>query len=308
MAGGALAGRGAPRRAGGVPGGRNSYVTPMSMPAAAEPLSTPSQADAAYLALLRDILENGVDRPDRTGVGTRGVFGRQMRFDLSAGFPLLTTKKVHRKSIILELLWFLRGESNVRWLQERGVTIWDEWADENGDLGPVYGKQWRSWETRDGRVIDQIANVVESIKKNPASRRHIVSAWNPAEVDQMALPPCHCLFQFHVAEGRLSCQLYQRSADVFLGVPFNIASYALLTQMMAQVTGLEAGDFVHTFGDAHLYLNHFDQAKTQLAREAFPAPRMKLNAAVRDIFGFGYEDFELVGYQAHPGIKAPIAV
>jgi thymidylate synthase len=308
MAGGALAGRGAPRRAGGVPGGRNSYVTPMSMPAAAEPLSTPSQADAAYLALLRDILENGVDRPDRTGVGTRGVFGRQMRFDLSAGFPLLTTKKVHLKSIILELLWFLRGESNVRWLQERGVTIWDEWADENGDLGPVYGKQWRSWETRDGRVIDQIANVVESIKKNPASRRHIVSAWNPAEVDQMALPPCHCLFQFHVAEGRLSCQLYQRSADVFLGVPFNIASYALLTQMMAQVTGLEAGDFVHTFGDAHLYLNHFDQAKTQLAREAFPAPRMKLNAAVRDIFGFGYEDFELVGYQAHPGIKAPIAV
>jgi thymidylate synthase len=280
----------------------------MSMPAAAEPLSTPSQADAAYLALLRDILENGVDRPDRTGVGTRGVFGRQMRFDLSAGFPLLTTKKVHLKSIILELLWFLRGESNVRWLQERGVTIWDEWADENGDLGPVYGKQWRSWETRDGRVIDQIANVVESIKKNPASRRHIVSAWNPAEVDQMALPPCHCLFQFHVAEGRLSCQLYQRSADVFLGVPFNIASYALLTQMMAQVTGLEAGDFVHTFGDAHLYLNHFDQAKTQLAREAFPAPRMKLNAAVRDIFGFGYEDFELVGYQAHPGIKAPIAV
>ncbi len=224
-----------------------------------------------------------------------------MRFDLSAGFPLLTTKKVHLKSIILELLWFLRGESNVRWLQERGVTIWDEWADENGDLGPVYGKQWRSWETRDGRVIDQIANVVESIKKNPASRRHIVSAWNPAEVDQMALPPCHCLFQFHVAEGRLSCQLYQRSADVFLGVPFNIASYALLTQMMAQVTGLEVGDFVHTFGDAHLYLNHFEQAKTQLAREAFPAPRMKLNADVRDIFGFAYEDFELVGYQAHPG-------
>jgi thymidylate synthase len=280
----------------------------MSMPAAAEPLSIPSKADAAYLALLRDILENGVDRPDRTGVGTRGVFGRQMRFDLSAGFPLLTTKKVHLKSIILELLWFLRGESNVRWLQERGVTIWDEWADENGDLGPVYGKQWRSWETRDGRVIDQIANVVESIKKNPASRRHIVSAWNPAEVDQMALPPCHCLFQFHVAEGRLSCQLYQRSADVFLGVPFNIASYALLTQMMAQVTGLEAGDFVHTFGDAHLYLNHFEQAKTQLAREAFSAPRMKLNAEVRDIFGFQYEDFELVGYQAHPGIKAPIAV
>jgi len=270
--------------------------------------ASPSLADAAYLDLLRDVMETGVARSDRTGTGTLGVFGRQLRFDLSAGFPLLTTKKVHLKSIILELLWFLRGDSNVRWLQERGVTIWDEWADENGELGPVYGKQWRSWEAKDGRVIDQIAKVVESIKTNPNSRRHIVSAWNPAEVDQMALPPCHCLFQFYVSEGRLSCQLYQRSADVFLGVPFNIASYALLTQMMAQVCGLEPGEFVHTFGDAHLYLNHIEQAKTQLARAPFPAPVMKLNPDVKDIFGFAYEDFELVGYQAHPSIKAPIAV
>ncbi|MES1202108.1 MAG: thymidylate synthase [Pseudomonadota bacterium] len=280
------------------------------MTARADPANSapPSAADAAYLGLLRDILETGVERSDRTGVGTRGVFGRQLRFDLSAGFPLLTTKKVHLKSIILELLWFLNGDTNVRWLQERGVTIWDEWADENGELGPVYGKQWRSWEAKDGRVIDQIANVVESINKNPASRRHIVSAWNPADVDQMALPPCHCLFQFFVAEGRLSCQLYQRSADVFLGVPFNIASYALLTQMMAQVTGLQPGDFVHTFGDAHLYLNHVEQAKTQLARDAFPAPEMRINPDVKDIFCFSYDDFQLVGYQAHPTIKAPIAV
>ncbi len=268
----------------------------------------PSPADGAYLGLLRDILEHGIDRGDRTGTGTRGVFGRQLRFDLSAGFPLLTTKKLHLKSIILELLWFLRGDSNVRWLQEQGVTIWDEWANEAGELGPVYGKQWRSWEAKDGRVIDQIAKVVESIQTNPNSRRHIVSAWNPADVDQMALPPCHCLFQFYVSEGRLSCQLYQRSADVFLGVPFNIASYALLTQMMAQVTGLQPGDFVHTLGDAHLYANHFEQAKTQLARSAFPAPKMKLNPAKRDIFGFEYADFTLVDYQAHPAIKAPIAV
>jgi thymidylate synthase len=268
----------------------------------------PSQADIAYLGLLDDILQNGVDRGDRTGTGTRGVFGRQLRFDLAAGFPLLTTKKVHLKSIILELLWFLRGDSNVRWLQERGVTIWDEWANEDGELGPVYGKQWRSWEAKDGRVIDQIASVVHSIKTNPNSRRHIVSAWNPAEVDQMALPPCHCLFQFFVADGKLSCQLYQRSADVFLGVPFNIASYALLTQMMAQVTGLQPGEFVHTFGDAHLYHNHFEQARTQLARTPYPAPTMTLNPARTDIFAFEYEDFTLSNYVAHPGIKAPIAV
>ena len=268
----------------------------------------PSQADVAYLGLLRDILDNGVDRGDRTGTGTRGVFGRQLRFDLSAGFPLLTTKKVHLKSIILELLWFLRGDSNVRWLQEHGVTIWDEWANEDGELGPVYGKQWRSWESKDGRVIDQIANVVQSIKTNPNSRRHIVSAWNPAEVDQMALPPCHCLFQFFVADGKLSCQLYQRSADVFLGVPFNIASYALLTQMMAQVAGLEPGDFVHTFGDAHLYHNHFDQARLQLTREPYAPPQMVIEPARKDIFAFEYSDFKLERYTAHPAIKAPIAV
>jgi thymidylate synthase len=273
-----------------------------------KPAGQPSQADIAYLGLLQDILDNGVDRGDRTGTGTRGVFGRQLRFDLSAGFPLLTTKKVHLKSIILELLWFLRGDSNVRWLQEQGVTIWDEWANEEGELGPVYGKQWRSWESKDGRVIDQIANVVRSIKTNPNSRRHIVSAWNPAEVDQMALPPCHCLFQFFVADGKLSCQLYQRSADVFLGAPFNIASYALLTQMMAQVTDLAPGDFVHTFGDAHLYMNHFDQARTQLARTPFSAPTMRLNPARKDIFAFEYSDFRLEGYTAHPTIKAPIAV
>jgi thymidylate synthase len=227
---------------------------------------------------------------------------------LGQGFPLLTTKKLHLKSIIYELLWFLRGDSNVRWLQERGVTIWDEWADADGELGPVYGKQWRSWAAPDGRVIDQISNVVASLKSNPHSRRHIVSAWNPADVDDMALPPCHCLFQFFVADGRLSCQLYQRSADMFLGVPFNIASYALLTQMMAQVCGLEPGEFVHTFGDAHLYLNHIEQAKEQLSRAPFAAPTMTLNPDVRDIFAFQYEDFTLSNYQAHPAIKAPIAV
>ncbi len=280
----------------------------MSAQPAPLPEGSPSQADIAYLGLLDDILQNGVDRGDRTGTGTRGVFGRQLRFDLSAGFPLLTTKKVHLKSIILELLWFLRGDSNVRWLQEQGVTIWDEWANEEGELGPVYGKQWRSWETKDGRVIDQIANVVAAIKTNPNSRRHIVSAWNPAEVDQMALPPCHCLFQFFVADGKLSCQLYQRSADVFLGVPFNIASYALLTQMMAQVTGLEPGEFVHTFGDAHLYHNHFDQARTQLARTPYAPPTMMINPERKDIFAFEYGDFALQNYTAHPIIKAPIAV
>ena len=280
----------------------------MSAQPAPIPSGPPSQADIAYLGLLDDILRNGVDRGDRTGTGTRGVFGRQLRFDLSEGFPLLTTKKLHLKSIILELLWFLRGDSNVRWLQEQGVTIWDEWANEEGELGPVYGKQWRSWEAKDGRVIDQIANLVRSIKTNPNSRRHIVSAWNPAEVDQMALPPCHCLFQFYVAEGKLSCQLYQRSADVFLGVPFNIASYALLTQMMAQVTDLTPGEFVHTFGDAHLYHNHFDQARLQLTRTPYAPPQMLINPERKDLFAFEYSDFKLEGYQAHPTIKAPIAV
>jgi thymidylate synthase len=266
-------------------------------------------ADHAYLALLQDILDTGVDRGDRTGTGTRSVFGRQMRFDLSAGFPLLTTKKLHLKSIILELLWFLRGDTNVRWLQERGVSIWDEWADPaTGELGPVYGKQWRSWAAPNGQSIDQIAVLLEGLKRAPESRRHIVSAWNPADVDDMALPPCHCLFQFYVAEGRLSCQLYQRSADVFLGVPFNIASYALLTMMIAQVSGLKSGDFVHTLGDAHLYHNHFDQAREQLSRTPFAGPRMQLNADVTDLFAFRYEDFTLEAYQAHKAIKAPIAV
>jgi len=261
-----------------------------------------------YLDLLRDVLENGTDRPDRTGTGTRSVFGRQVRFDLSQGFPLLTTKKLHIKSIVYELLWFLRGETNVRWLQERGVKIWDEWADENGDLGPVYGSQWRSWPDGDGGTIDQIRNVVNSIRNKPDSRRHIVSAWNPAEVDDMALPPCHCLFQFYVADGKLSCQLYQRSADVFLGVPFNIASYALLTLMVAQVCGLQPGEFVHSFGDVHLYRNHEQQARLQLQREPRPLPRMRLNPEVRDIFAFTAGDFELVGYDPHPGIRAPVAV
>ena len=260
-----------------------------------------------YLDLLADILANGVDRPDRTGVGTRGVFGRQMRFDLSRGFPLLTTKTLHRRSIVVELIWFLRGETNVRWLQERGVSIWDEWADAEGELGPVYGRQWRSWAAPDGRVIDQMAALVEGLKRSPESRRHIVTAWNPADVDDMALPPCHCLFQFHVANGRLSCQLYQRSADVFLGVPFNIASYALLTHMVAAVTGLEAGDFVHTLGDAHLYLNHLDQAREQLTRTPLPPPRLEL-APRDDLFAFEPGDVKFRGYNAHPAISAPIAV
>jgi thymidylate synthase len=277
--------------------------------AAIQPIyqAAPDHPERQYLALLEDILANGVERGDRTGTGTLGVFGRQMRFDLAQGFPLLTTKKLHRKSIILELLWFLRGDTNVRWLQERGVSIWNEWADDAGELGPVYGKQWRSWTAPDGRVIDQIAAVVEGLKTNPSSRRHIVSAWNPAEVEDMALPPCHCLFQFFVADGKLSCQLYQRSADVFLGVPFNIASYALLTLMVAQVTGLKPGEFVHTLGDAHLYLNHLDQARLQLSREPLPLAQMHLTDK-RDLFAFDFEDFTLEGYRAHPSIPAPIAV
>ena len=260
-----------------------------------------------YLDLLADVLASGVRREDRTGTGTLGVFGRQIRFDLAEGFPLLTTKKLHWKSIALELLWFLRGDTNVGWLQERGVSIWDEWADAEGELGPVYGRQWRSWQAPDGRSIDQIAKVVQSIRANPSSRRHIVTAWNPADVDDMALPPCHCLFQFFVAEGRLSCQLYQRSADLFLGVPFNIASYALLTAMMAQVTGLQPGEFVHSFGDLHLYLNHTQQAQAQLTREPRPFPTLKL-APKSDLFAFDYVDITLEGYDAHPTIKAPIAV
>jgi len=254
------------------------------------------------------ILADGVEKRDRTGVGTFSVFGHQMRFDLADGFPLLTTKKLHLKSIVHELLWFLAGDTNIKYLQEHGVRIWDEWADERGDLGPVYGQQWRSWPAQDGKTIDQIANVVEMIRRNPDSRRLIVTAWNPAEVDRMALPPCHALFQFYVAQGKLSCQLYQRSADVFLGVPFNIASYALLTMMVAQVTGLKPGELVHTLGDAHLYLNHLEQADLQLAREPRTPPVMKLNPAVQDLFGFRYEDFALEGYEPHPAIRAPIAV
>ena len=261
-----------------------------------------------YLDLLQHVLDTGADRGDRTGTGTRSVFGYQMRFDLAAGFPMLTTKKLHLKSIIYELLWFLRGDTNVAYLKENGVTIWDEWADENGDLGPVYGAQWRSWPAPDGRHIDQIANLLNQIRKNPHSRRLIVSAWNPVLVDEMALPPCHCLFQFYVADGKLSCQLYQRSADIFLGVPFNIASYALLTMMVAQVTGLKPGDFVHTLGDAHLYANHFEQAKQQLMRKPGPLPIMQINPDVTDLFAFKYDDFHLIDYVAEPSIRAPIAV
>lgn len=270
--------------------------------------NTNRQIMRQYLDLLEHVLENGVDRSDRTGTGTRGVFGYQMRYDLQQGFPVLTTKKLHLRSIIYELLWFLKGDTNIAYLKENGVSIWDEWADENGDLGPVYGAQWRSWPKPDGGQVDQIANVVESIRTNPNSRRHVVSAWNPALVDEMALPPCHCLFQFHVAEGRLSCQLYQRSADIFLGVPFNIASYALLTMMIAQVTGLKPGDFVHTLGDAHLYSNHFDQAREQLKRTPKPLPTMWINPDVTDLFAFTYDDFRLENYVADPTIRAPIAV
>ncbi|WP_442583152.1 thymidylate synthase [Mesorhizobium sp. ASY16-5R] len=261
-----------------------------------------------YLDLLDHVLNNGIDRPDRTGTGTRGVFGYQMRFDLSRGFPVTTTKKLHLKSIIHELLWFLAGDTNTKYLTDHGVTIWDEWADENGNLGPVYGAQWRSWPTRDGGEIDQIANLLIQIRKNPHSRRLIVSAWNPAEVDAMALPPCHCLFQFYVTDGKLSCQLYQRSGDIFLGVPFNIASYALLTMMVAQVTGLEAGDFILTLGDAHLYSNHFEQAREQLRRTPKALPTMRINPNVTDLFAFRFEDFSLENYVADASIKAPIAV
>ena len=261
-----------------------------------------------YHDLLERILADGVEKHDRTGTGTVSVFGHQMRFDLARGFPLTTTKKLHFKSIAHELLWFLAGDTNVKYLNEHGVTIWDAWADASGELGPVYGRQWRSWPTADGGVIDQIANVVSAIRRNPDSRRLIVTAWNPADVDKMALPPCHCLFQFYVANGRLSCQLYQRSADAFLGVPFNIASYALLTLMVARVTGLDAGEFVHTLGDAHLYLNHLEQARLQLARAPRPLPKMILNPAATDLFAFHYEDFSLQGYDPHPHIKAKVAV
>ncbi|UPT65545.1 MAG: thymidylate synthase [Sphingobacteriales bacterium JAD_PAG50586_3] len=261
-----------------------------------------------YHQLLQHILDNGAHKSDRTGTGTYSVFGHQMRFDLSKGFPVITTKKLHLRSIIIELLWFLRGDSNIQYLKDNGVSIWDEWADENGNLGPVYGHQWRSWPTPDGGSIDQITNLINQIKKNPDSRRLIVSAWNVADVDKMALPPCHCLFQFYVADGKLSCQLYQRSADVFLGVPFNIASYALLTMMVAQVCGLEAGEFIHTFGDAHLYSNHIEQTKLQLSRDIRPLPTMKINPEVKDIFGFTYEDFTLENYDPHPHIKAAVAV
>nr|AIA12188.1 thymidylate synthase [uncultured bacterium] len=261
-----------------------------------------------YLDLLATIRERGTSKDDRTHTGTLSIFGHQMRFDLAEGFPLVTTKKLHVKSIVHELLWFLQGSTNVRYLREHGVRIWDEWADPKGDLGPVYGRQWRSWPAPDGRHIDQITQVVEGLKRDPNSRRHIVSAWNAGELDRMALSPCHCLFQFYVADGRLSCQLYQRSADVFLGVPFNIASYALLTLMMAQVTGYEPGEFIHTFGDAHLYLNHLDQADEQLMREPRKLPRMEINPEIRSLFDFAYEDFKLVGYDPHPAIKAPVAV
>lgn len=261
-----------------------------------------------YHDLLRHVMETGSDRGDRTGTGTRSVFGYQMRFDLAEGFPVLTTKKLHLRSIIHELLWFLKGETNIAYLKENGVSIWDEWADENGELGPVYGYQWRSWPKPDGGHVDQIANLIEGLKTNPNSRRHIVSAWNPAQVDDMALPPCHCLFQFYVSDGKLSCQLYQRSADIFLGVPFNIASYALLTMMVAQVTGLKPSDFVHTLGDAHIYSNHFEQAELLLTRTPRKLPVMEINPKVKDIFGFTFEDFSLVGYEADPHIKAPVAV
>lgn len=261
-----------------------------------------------YLNLLRHILENGTEKTDRTGTGTKSVFGYQMRFDLQQGFPLVTTKKVHLKSIIYELLWFLKGETNIAYLKEHGVKIWDEWADENGELGPVYGKQWRSWEGANGKVVDQVTELIDQIKKNPDSRRLIISAWNVAELPKMALMPCHTIFQFYVADGKLSCQLYQRSADVFLGVPFNIASYALLTMMIAQVCGLQPGEFIHTFGDVHIYNNHTEQVNIQLSRTPFPLPTMKLNPAVKNIFDFKFEDFTLENYQSHPAIKAPVAV
>ncbi|WP_085904144.1 thymidylate synthase [Kiloniella majae] len=261
-----------------------------------------------YLDLMKDVLENGTDKGDRTGTGTRSVFGRQIRFDLSQGFPLMTTKKLHLKSVVHELLWFLSGDTNIKYLKENGVRIWDEWADENGDLGPVYGHQWRSWPTPDGTTVDQITNLMAQIKRNPDSRRHIVSAWNVAEVDNMALPPCHSLFQFYVAEGRLSCQLYQRSADIFLGVPFNIASYALLTYMIAQQADLEPGDFVHTFGDAHIYSNHFEQVKTQLQREPLKLPSLRIKRKPDSIFDYTFDDFDILDYEAHPHIAGKVSV
>src|SRR5579885_1068082 len=262
----------------------------------------------AYLDLLAEALDKGVVKGDRTGTGVKSLFGRQLRFDLNDGFPLVTTKRVHRKSVVHELLWFLKGDTNIAYLKERGVGIWDEWAEENGDLGPVYGKQWRAWQVPDGKVFDQISWVLDEIRRNPNSRRLIVSAWNVADIEKMKLAPCHCLFQFYVADGKLSCQLYQRSADIFLGVPFNIASYALLTHMIAAASGLGVGEFVHTFGDAHLYLNHLDQAREQLGRKPYPLPTMKINPDVKDIFGFKYEDFKLENYQSHPHIKAEVAV
>ncbi len=261
-----------------------------------------------YLDLMRHVRDNGIRKEDRTGTGTVSLFGHQLRFDLADGFPAVTTKKLHLRSIIHELLWFLQGDTNIKYLKENGVSIWDEWADEQGELGPVYGYQWRSWPTPDGGSIDQISQLVEQIRNNPDSRRLMVTAWNPACIDQMALPPCHCLFQFYVAEGRLSCQLYQRSADIFLGVPFNIASYSLLTLMMAQVTGLQPGEFIHTFGDAHLYLNHLEQVELQLTREPLPLPTLQLNPSVDSLFDFTYDDFKLLDYQSHPHIKAPVAV
>lgn len=261
-----------------------------------------------YHSLLQHILDSGVEKTDRTGTGTKSVFGYQMRFDLSKGFPMVTTKKVHLRSILHEVLWFLKGETNIAYLKENGVSIWDEWADENGELGPVYGKQWRSWEGANGVVVDQVKDLIDQIKKNPDSRRLIISAWNVADLPKMALMPCHTIFQFYVADGKLSCQLYQRSADVFLGVPFNIASYALLTMMIAQVCDLQLGDFVHTFGDVHIYSNHMEQVKLQLSRDFYPLPTMKINPAVKDIFAFKFEDFTLENYQSHPGIKAPVAV
>ena len=276
------------------------------MTSGAESASFPAMQQ--YLDLMRHVRDTGVRKTDRTGTGTLSVFGHQMRFDLARGFPLVTTKKLHLRSIIHELLWFLRGDTNVAYLHENGVTIWDEWADAKGDLGPVYGAQWRSWPTRDGGTIDQIAQLISDIRRKPDSRRLIVTAWNPADVDRMALPPCHCLFQFYVAEGKLSCQLYQRSADIFIGVPFNIASYALLVHMVAQVTGLKAGEFIHTLGDAHLYLNHLDQVNEQLKREPLPPPRLVIKRDVKEIDQFRFEDFEILGYQAHPHIAAPVAV
>lgn len=278
-------------------------------PAQSQKITSNSDHDEyQYLEMIKYVLDNGTDKGDRTGTGTRSIFGHQMRFDLSKGFPMLTTKKLHLKSIIHELLWFLKGDTNIRYLKENGVKIWDAWADENGDLGPVYGKQWRSWDIGNGETVDQITALIDQIKNNPDSRRLMVSAWNVADVKDMALPPCHCLFQFYVADGRLSCQLYQRSADIFLGVPFNIASYSLLTYMIAQVCDLQVGEFIHSFGDAHIYDNHMEQVKTQILREPYPFPTLKINPDVKDIFGFTFDDFEIVDYQAHPHIKGKVAV